>query len=464
MRIAMLLALCFAARAQLTLVTCDGTPPATVGSTYSFGSVTIGTIENVHFCAQNNGVSAVTVTLPPTVNGAGFSLAAVNGSIPYIVAPSNFLEFTVSFYVAQSAAATPGTYSASLALTEQPGNSISVVLLATLVAGPTISFEPPCSAGASNTVNFGTLLNGSEHLCNFIILNGTAQPMVISTLAVRGAFQALQSPPTPLTLPPGQATDFAIAITPACGTEQLSGTLTVNATTYALTGQGADPPLPKPAFAIDGTTFASAQQHSLSMSLASPAVCAAKGNVNLAFTPAGKLANDSSIVFLAGSVRSLPFSAAAGSTSVSINGQPSATFQTGTTAGTITFSVSGIPLAGDPTLPITVPPAAITIETAAASNQRTGELDIEIVGFDNTYSAGQMSFTFLDANGKQIGSSASADFTSAFSSYFSTQTAGSSFLVRISFPVTGSASQVATVQATLVNSAGQAQTGTLTFQ
>jgi hypothetical protein len=461
-RILVFIAFSLAARAQLALVTCDNTPAAPVQSTYSFGSVAVGTSEMIDFCVVNNGTTNATIAVI-TLSGAGFSFAAGT------TAPAGFLlvpgEASPVLEVVFTPSATLATYSASLVITPTSGNPITVVFLATAVAAPTVSFEPPCSLAGANTVNFGTLVNGSQHGCNFSILNGNAQPLVISTIAVTGAFQGAQMPATPLTLAPGQATDFAIDIAPACGTTSVSGKLTINSTAYTLTGAPADPPLPAATLSVNGSA-ASGQQDSVSLSIATPAACAAKGNVNLEFTPAAKLpvSDDASIVFLAGSTRSLPFSVAAGSSSVLINGQPSAAFQTGTTAGTITFSVGGIPTASTAPLSITIPPAPISIETAAASNQITGQLDIEIVGFDNTYSAGPMSFTFADSNGKQIGAAVTADFTSNFSSYFSAHMAGSAFLIRISFPVTGNASVVATVAASLNNSAGPAQTGTLAFQ
>ena len=200
------------------------------------------------------------------------------------------------------------------------------------------------------------------------------------------------------------------------------------------------------------------------MSLPTAATCAGSGYLNLAFTTSAKAADDSSIVFLQGSTRSLPFAVAANQTAVTINGQSSATFQTGSTAGTITFTLSQAQINGDATVKIAIPPAAITIDSATASNQRLGELDVQVIGFDNTYSAGAMTFAFFDAAGKAIGAPVNVDFTPQFQTYYGTQQSGSSFLMRVSFPIQGNQTQVATVQATLSNAAGAAQTGSLTFQ
>jgi|HubBroStandDraft_5_1064220.scaffolds.fasta_scaffold45071_2 hypothetical protein len=468
MKIAILIGLALAwsgtARAQLALQTCDGTPAATVQSTYNLGSVAAGTALSAHLCAQNNGTNPVTIAL---VGGSSDGFSVTTDTLPYTIAPSNSLEFTVSFY--EPPAAAPGTYSTNLTLTLQTGTSLSVFLLATLVApqpAATVTPASPCTAAGSNGFTFGTLQNGAPHTCSFSVSNGNAQPLTISNISIAGAFQGSQAP-TPLTLAPGQATMVVIGITPACGTSGiLNGTLTINTNIYALTGQNVDPPLPTPTLALDTSSIGSGEQHMLTMSLPSPAVCSATGNINLTFMAAKNLpvTDDTSIVFLAGSTRSLQFSASPGATSVTIAGQPSAAFQTGTTAGTITFSVSGIPGANQPSISFAIAPAPISIETATASNQITGQLDVAVIGYDNTYSAGPMTFTFFDANNKMIGSPVTADFASNFQSYFAMYTSGSSFLARMSFQVQGNALTVATVTATLNNNAGPAQTGTLTFQ
>jgi hypothetical protein len=75
-----------------------------------------------------------------------------------------------------------------------------------------------------------------------------------------------------------------------------------------------------------------------------------------------------------------------------------------------------------------------------------------------------MTFTFFDASNNMIGSPITANFASNFQSYFAMYTSGSSFLANMSFQVQGNALLVATVAVTLTNSAGQVQTGTLTFQ
>jgi hypothetical protein len=437
--------------AQIALFNFDGTTETSVGSTFNYGAVSSGDAKDVRFRARNVGSSPMDVTTI-SVSGSGFTRSALNGVVPSTVAPGNFLEFTIRF-----TAGPPAAYSANLQV-----NGISVLLLAASVAAPVLTVLPSCSPGAPNSINFPATAIGATGLCNFSLRNTNAQSIVISTLTVTGdaAFQA-PNLTTPFTLNPNDAITFVIQFTPVCGTLNYNAVLTVNGRNFPLAGIGLTPPLPKPSLIFDATQIASGEQHSISMTLPTPAACAASGNLNMAF--AG-IADDRSIFFLAGSARSVPFSVAANATPVSINGQSSAAFQTGTTAGTITFSLNGTAIAADATTTLTIAPAPIAVETVTASNQRLGELDVNVVGYDNTYSAGAMSFTFFDTSGNQIGSPIAADFTSNFKTFYSGATTGSTFLMRISFPVQGDQTRVGKVQMTLTNSAGQAQTGSLTFQ
>jgi hypothetical protein len=450
--------LCGIARAQLALFTFDGANESAVGATYNYGSVPAGSNRDVRFRVHNSGSASVSIATI-SVSGSGFSIAAVNGLLPYPITPGSFLEFTIRF-----TAAIPATFSANLQV-----NSISVLLLGTSVSPPLLTAVAGCTIAAPGTpqaaFDFGNVAIGTQHFCNFSLFNPTGQPMLIATITLTGGFQFQQNPATPLTLAPNTATAFAIVITPVCGTVAYSGSLFVNGQAFPLIAAGISPTLAKPLLTFDSKTFLSAEQHTLSLSLPTAPPCGATGNLNLAFAASvpGVL-GDAAVVFLKGSTRSLQFSVAPNSTAVTIAGQPSATFQTGTTAGSITFTLTGTPLAADPTTTIVISPSVIAIDTATASNQRLGELDVEVIGFDNTYSAGAMSFTFFDTAGTQIGSSVAADFTTQFKSYFSSQTAGSAFLMRVSFPITGDQTKIAKVQATLKNAAGSAQTALLVFQ
>src|SRR6185437_10048161 len=108
-------------------------------------------------------------------------------------------------------------------------------------------------------------------------------------------------------------------------------------------------------------------------------------------------------------------------------------------------------ISGSPSTSVTTSPAPIALASSAATS-RANELDVVISGFDNTYSIGSMSFSFVDRSGASI-ASIPADFSSDFQTFFHGQT-GSSFLMRVSFPVTGDVSQVGGVTVMLNNAAG----------
>jgi hypothetical protein len=458
-----------AAHAQLTLLAVNGTTGTPVGAVYNYGNVPAGNTAEVRFRAQDIGASSILLTTL-SVSGNSFSILGAP-SLPYTIAPGNFLEFTV-----QLAPVSPGSFSGSLRVSS-PTNSVNVTLLASAVAAPVLGGLPPCSpdSAVANQVDFASVQFGNTGGCNFSLQNPYAQSLVISSIAVTGSGFLLMNPPSlPATIAPGSATDFAIQITPACGTTFYSGALIIGSQgltqTFPLAGTAFVPPLPKPAFSFTPSIFASGEQVTLAMSLPAPYPCPAlvSGYVNLAFKPTTTLVTaDPAIVFLPGSTLKLPFSLNANSAQMSIAGQPGAIFQTGTTAGVLTFSVTttGVQLSADPTTIVTIPPALISIESVAASNQQTGALNIEVIGVDNTYTAGVMSFTFFDTTSKTIGSgTVNADFTSAFKTYFTSDQSGGAFLMNVSFPVTGNALDVGSVKVTLTNSAGETQTGSLTFQ
>jgi hypothetical protein len=223
-------------------------------------------------------------------------------------------------------------------------------------------------------------------------------------------------------------------------------------------------PLPSLIWTFDTTTMSSGEQHSLSLQLSAPSVAAAAGSVTLSFTPsANVVTNDSAVQFVATSKRVASFAVSAGSTVITLNAQPNIVFSTGTTAGTLTFTVDpGIfGLSGSPSTSLTTLPGPIAIASSGATS-RANQLDVVISGFDNTYSVGAMSFAFFDRNGGSI-TTLSADFTANFRTFFQNQTTGSSFLMRLTFGVTGDVSKIGAVEVALNNSIGTVRTPRLNF-
>ena len=272
-----------------------------------------------------------------------------------------------------------------------------------------------------------------------------------------------EGPAAPFTIPAGGTVSFVIDFT-ANAAGVYKSNLAIETRTYVLTGTAYDAPLPTPLLEFDSGPVQSAQQRRLTMRLPTASSITASGFVNLAFLPDTTLVTDDpAVVFLTTGTRTLPFSITQGSTLISIGGQTSAVFQTGTTSGRIRFTLSGISTVDDPTTLLTIPASPISTDIATAT-ERTGNLDIQVIGFDNTYSAGVMTFTFLDHTGQALPPGAiRADFTQDFRTFFTKTQAGSAFQVRVTFPVTGDTSGIGGVDMQLTNSAGTT-TQRLNFQ
>lgn len=449
-RLALILLLApFAARAQLALFAVNGTTETPVGATYSMGQVAAGNSETVRFRARNSGNAAIPIT-SLGISGYEFSISSPPTPPPNI-APGNFLDIYIQF-----AGGPPASYSANFQI-----NTVSVLLQITSVAAPTISAVTGCTGPDPNTgtIAFGTIQSLQVQACTIALTNLNAQAVTVSTVTVSGTgFQIPRAVETPLTIPPNGTASFTINFSPV-SSAVYSGSLTVDTETFPLTGTGLTPPLPTPILTFDSGSATSAQQPNLTMTLPNPSPEAASGSVNITFQPDSPLvADDPAVAFLATGARSVPFTIHPGDTQILLGGQPGAVFQTGTTSGKITFTVSiNVAMTGDPTLTITIPSQTIFLEAASAI-ARAGALDVQVWGFDNTYSAGNMAFTFYDLTGKTIGAGAvPADFTSAFRSYFNSGQ-GSAFQMLVTFPVTGDASQIGAIDLEMSNSAGSIPT------
>lgn len=443
-----------AARAQVSLLLMNGSAEVPIGNVLNLGKVASGDILSARLRVRNIGTSAATVS-DFNFNPANPGFTIDRPSMPFKVAAGSVQDVLVSF-----SSAALGLYSANLQL-KTDANNITVPLTVTVVVGPLLTVFPVCtgSNGPPPSIDFGHVLAGQLRLCNFSLQNPGAQAMTIATFQLTGSgFQISSGPKAPFTIAAGDAVTFVINFTPAAA-GSYTGALAIETRTYALTGSAFDTPtttpLSTPLLQFDSGPFQSSQTRQLSMALPAAAPVAASGFVNLAFVPDSSLvAGDPSIVFLATGTRTLPFAIHQGSTLISINGQASVTFKTGTSSGQLRFTLSGISTDSDPTKVITIPPVPITIDPAIAT-KRTGNLDIQLTGFDNTYSAGSMAFTFFDTSGHALSPGAiPADFTKDFRTFFTNTQTGSAFQVRVSFPVTGDASGIGSVDVRLSNSFG----------
>jgi len=447
----------FVAPAQIALYVMNGSTATPAGAALDLGRIAVGDSVSVRLRIKNIGTSVANISRF-AADGVGFTTDRL--SVPFPIAPGSAQDVLLSFR-----GSAPAVYSANVQINSQI-NNISVIAIATVVNGPSLTVFPVCtgSDGPPPAIDFGRVQAGQLRLCNFYLQNTSAQPMTIATFQVNGsAFRQSSGPKAPFTMAPGETTAFVIDFTPSTA-GLYSGVLAIETRTFALSGTAFDSPLPKPLLEFDSGPMQSAQQRRLTMRLPAAAPATASGFVNLAFTPDTTLVTDDpAVVFLATGTRTLPFSVTQGSTQISISGQASAMFQTGTSSGRIRFTLTGVSTDGDPTTTLTIPAALLSFDTMTAT-RRAGNLDIQVTGFDNTYAAGAMVFTFFDTSGQTLQPGAIlADFTQAFRAFFTTTKAGSAFQVRVSFPVTGDTSGIAGVEMKLSNGAGTT-TAHLTFK
>jgi hypothetical protein len=201
-------------------------------------------------------------------------------------------------------------------------------------------------------------------------------------------------------------------------------------------------------------------------------VSSGSGTVTLAFqSVVGGVSDDPAVTFADGT-RSASFTVAEGASAGQFAGGPSVSFGTGTTAGTLVFTVTLGAQTAQTT--ITIPKAVVGIDAAVAARNvacaptllycTTTNVQLQINGWDNTRSASQLVFTFFNSSGVKIPPSPIiVDGTAAFQSYFSGSDLGGVFGLSAFFPVNGDSDQVVTAQVALKNSQGTAPSEKITF-
>jgi hypothetical protein len=427
--------------AQLQLMQVSGTTETPVGATYDAGNAVSGDTLDIRFRIKNlTAGSAVVQTLK--VDGVGFALVPL--FLPYTLATQAEVDVHVSFSPTGS-----GAYSATFAL-----NTIVVTTIhATAAPAALVSFgQTQLVPGA--TADLGQIEIGMSVAKIFTLTNPNTTSVSILAISVTGAaFRGPDGISFPLQLAAGASAVFQITFAPQVG-GPAKGTFTVDQRTFNLTGLGLVPALPKGTIVMSSATAGSAQQAKVSIALAAASKVAGTGTLTMLFLPVAGLSDDAAIQFLTLAKRAATVTIATGDSIAKFGGQPDLAFQTGTTAGSIVFTLT-LPNSSDQyTLPVA--PAVVGIDTATGA-RRVSDLDVNIAGFDNTHSISELGFTFYDAKGNVVQPGLIRVVSPPeFKQYFAANQAGGMFTMRASFPVTGDAAQIAGVDVQVTNSAGTA--------
>ena len=295
----------------------------------------------------------------------------------------------------------------------------------------------------------------------FRLRNIASAPAPLSFLEVRGAgFQMALGPSLPVTVGAKEAVDFTVAVRASEGGLYSAALVSQGVSVLLTIAVEAALPLPAPRIAINLARAQSGQQGSVSVQFAAPAERGGSGTATLDFKPNSPGAADATIAFATGG-RTALFTFAAGDRQGSFGNQSSALFQTGTTAGDLAIQAQIGSLSDSQT--VSIAPAAPTLTLATGT--RTGDtIELRLTGFDNTRTAGPLTFTFSDAAGNPIQpGTIRADATAAFTEFFRTSDTAGAFLLRAVFPLTGDGTHIASFEAQISNSTGAATTGRKLF-
>jgi hypothetical protein len=433
---------------QFELFLVNGNLEQTVQPVDNLGAVEPGSSLAVAFRIRNVSANAAILDYLQ-VTGGGFTLS--NVQLPVTLAPQKSVDFTVIFQSAGS-----GFYSGAL-------DSVGISVLLSALVPAELTCELDTGAGvrplATAAVDFGQVERGAGSSRHILLVNQTSVPLYAPAPLVTGDGFGLSgaSPGGSLVLP-GATADFNVQFSPTVD-GALAGTLSVGDRTYALTGTGLEPPLPRPRISVSLPQQGSAQQGSVTVNLDAPSKTTGTGTVALAFVPDPPAPNDPGIAF-ATAGQSATFTVSPGDTQGHFGTQLTAPFQTGTTSGTLSITVQ---LGGTTDQQsVAILPAVVGV-TAAQGARSAGAIEVDLTGFDNTRSASALAFTFFDGAGKVVGPGAiQADGGASFASYFRSA-AGGTFMLKAVFPVTGDATQIKAFEAVVTNSAGSATTARISF-
>jgi len=447
------------------IVQCTGaTLQPNSANTLTFPNTLTTSTTQVPFTLNNGSSSAINpqtlVSLTVSTNNPNspFSLS----SLPSTLAPGSSLTFNVTF-----APSTASTYQTNLLVGNATyplmasGSSSVLGDISSLVITYVDSTGVRLTAQAATPISLGQSVVGASgsNSFTFSVTNPqtTISTVSIPALSVSGTgFSISQAPSLPFSVAPGTSTTFTVRFS-ASATGTFNGVLTVGTRVFALTGQGITSPLPDPSFSIDVQPLVSQKQAHLSINFPTAATVSAIGTLSMTFVPSvPNVSDDPAVMFTTTNGRQLQIEVANGATAGKYSGQTALTFQTGTTAGTLTFTLA-FPNKAPYSQSFTITPVQVQVTSIAAVRQDPN-LVVTMTGYDNTYSLGQLGFLFYDTSGKPMTAKPlSVDAASAFKQlFFTNNQAGGAFSLKASFPVTGKVADIGSVALTLTNSAGTA--------
>ncbi len=289
----------------------------------SFSSTTVGQNQSLSETITNSGAASVTIS-QISISGSGFSLVGAQSSQTLTAGQST--TFSVKF-----APTSAGNATGTLTVSSDASNpSLTVAVSGTAAASPGQLSANPTS------LNFGSVTIGSNQSLSATISNSGGSSVSISNVAISGTGYTLSGITTPLTLNPGQSTDFSVKFAPtASGTANGSVTITSDASnptlTVSLSGSGTT--------AVGTVTVKPSPCNLGSVTVGSSGTVSGSVSASGANVTVTNVSSNNSVFSVSGI--SLPVTIAAGqSAPFTITFSPTAT---GTASATLTVTSNGSP-------------------------------------------------------------------------------------------------------------------------
>lgn len=408
----------------------DGNNEVPVGESFSLPPAAPGESSTARFRVRNMGSIAVVITRLSIDPGPFRTFDQFFP--PRTIAPGEFADFSVRF-----APEAPGEYARTLHV-----NDLKVTLLGSSTAASSVELE---------TGTGWIWLKAGEK-----VSLGAIERRATLTRRIR------ITPPAPASLT-GEGFTLLPTADPLVFELQFqsdrvgvaSGTLTVEQRSFPLEVQVNDFPPPTPSF-VWSDPPGPVKQLKFRVRLSEAARAAVTGALTVTFTPDSGLPDDTAVMLLPVSARSQPVSFAEGA---SESGE--LVLQTGSTAGTIRVRIAIGTKSAEETIRISPMPVVLTEAKAAASSANA---QVTLTGFDTDRSASKLSFTFYLKSGQPAAPGRiDVDVRGAFGDYYKT-VSGSVFGLRAHFPVSGTHTELDSVEVEVVNASGSTTTGRLRFE
>jgi len=412
------------------LLTVENGKETPVGTTFVMPPAAPGESSTARFRVRNSGAVAVVITRLSIDPGPFKTFDQFFP--PRTIAPGEFADFWVRF-----SPEAPGEYTRTLHV-----NDLKVSLTGSSVGLSVVEMETPAGwkvLKAGEMVNLGSVERRSTLTRNIRIT-----PPETATVTGDG-FQLV---------PGSDSSRFELRfVLDKVGLAK--GSLVVGQRVFPLEVTVTDFPVPTPSIELLDEP-GPARQVRFRIRLSEAARTNLSAAVSVSFIPESGLPDDAAVMLLPSSIRTVPVAIAEGA-----DASGEILVQTGTTAGLIQLRATLGSKAAQASFRIA--PARVAL-TAAKAAVASANAEVVLTGYDTARSASRIVFTFWLKSGQTASPGRiEADVQSLFADYYKT-ISGSAFSLKAHFPVSGTHTELDSVEIEIMNSAGTTSTGRLRFE